>query len=126
MKKINNAEFELMKDEYEIIRVKEETKKCIDRLVCIDEVNKVKSFVNKIYNDDMEKHWGFLFGMRDNIHDMADKLADMQDWNRLQYFNLLMYGVLLEEVPSAVDGLHTMSKPMKELLLEKLMKVGDV
>lgn len=117
-------ELEEIKEEYDLMKAKEETKKYIDRLICIDDVNKAKDYAEKVYKDVMDKHWGFFFGMRDNIHDMADNLADMQQIDKLQYFNLLMYGVLLNDEPKAVEGLHTMLQPMKDLLLEHLMKEG--
>ncbi len=117
-------ELEEIKDEYDLIKAKEEAKKYIDRLICISEVNKVKDYAEKVYKDNMEKHWGFFYGMRDNIHDMADNLADMQQIDKLQYFNLLMYGILLNNEPRATEGLHTMTQPMNEALLKHLLKEG--
>lgn len=117
-------ELEEIKEEYDLLIAKEQAKQFIDKLVTIDEVNSIKDYAEDVYKNSITDTWGFLYGMRDNIHDMTENLAKVQDYQKLQYFNTLMYGILLEHKPNIVDGLYTMSKPMKDILLEHLLKGG--
>ena len=53
---------------------------------------------------------------------MVNNLAEMQNIEELQYFNILMYGILLNKEPKAIEGLHTMTSGMKDILVEHLQK----
>lgn len=121
---MTKRELEEIKEEYDLMKAKEETKKIIDRMVTINEVEKIKSYAEKIYNQSIAGDWAFLYGMRDNIHDMTDNLADEQNWEQLQFFNTFMYGVLLDQEPNAVKNLHTLTGGMKEIFFENAKKVG--
>lgn len=122
---IEHLQFELEKanDECELMKAKEEVKEYIDRLVTIKSVNKAKEYVEKVYKEQM-KTWGFLFGMRDNIVDMANNLADLQNVNELQYLQHVMYCMLLDREPNAIKGLHTTTDGMDKALLKHLKKEG--
>lgn len=122
---IEHLQFELekAKDECELMKAKEEVKEYIDRLVTIKSVNKAKEYVEKVYKEQM-KTWGFLFGMRDNIVDMANNLADLQNVNELQYLQHVMYCMLLDCEPNATKGLHTTTDGMEKALLKHLKKEG--
>lgn len=113
------CELDNMRIEYDIMTLRNDIVKLVDRMVLSMDLQKVKDFTEDIYKQEME-HWGFLYGMRDNIHDMADNLADMQNVNELQYFNHLMYFCLLDKEYKATEGLYTNTDSMGKALLKHL------
>lgn len=113
-------ELENMNDEYELLKVKSDIIKLLDRFVTVNELEKIKEYVEKIYKQEVVKDWGFFYGMRDNIHIMADNLVEMNKIEALQYFATFMYGSLLDREPEAVGGLCATNKTMENMLLEHL------
>lgn len=115
--------FELddLRVEYEFLKVKTDIIKLLDRFVTVDELNKIKDYAEKVYKQETMKDWGFFYGMRDNVHDMADNLVEMQNVEELQYFATLMYGLLLDKEPKAIEGLYSTNETMQKMLLEHLM-----
>lgn len=119
----SELKFELdnLRDEYALLKVKTDIIKLLDRFVTVDELDKVKNYAEKVYKQETLKHWDFFFGMRDNIHDMADNLVEMQNVEELQFFATLMYGSLLDKEPKAIEGLYSTNETMQKMLLEHLM-----
>lgn len=115
-------ENEELRDELEFIKVKEEIKKMVDRMVTIKDLNEIKEKVEKVYNKSIAGEWRRLYGMRDNIHDMVDNLSRQMDFEKLEYFNHFMYYKLLYDNSDAIKGLHTMTKDMELHLLKNLQK----
>lgn len=113
-------ELDNLRDEYARLKVKSDIIKLLDRFVTASELEKVKEYAEKIYKQEVVKNWGFFYGMRDNIHDMADNLAERQNIEELQYFATFMYGVLLNKEPQAIEGLNATNKTMQKMLLEHL------
>lgn len=122
------TELDELRVEYDMLKLKSDISAICDRFVTSMELQKVKDYVEKVYEQEVVGRWGFWYGVRDNIHDMADKMAELQDFDNLHYFNVFMYGALLDDNPSATDGLHTMTDDMKKMLLKHLLeeKKGDV
>lgn len=81
----------------------------------------IKKYAEKVYQKSMDKHWGFLNGVHDNICDMADNLLDARDFNTLKYLNAFVYATLLNENPTVTEGIKTMTDDMNALLLKHLM-----
>lgn len=116
------AELDELRDEYKMLKLKSDISAICDRFVTSMELQKVKDYAEKVYEQEVVEHWGFWYGVRDNIHDMADKMAELQDFDNLHYFNAFMYGMLLSDNPSATEGLHTMTDDMKKILLKHLLE----
>lgn len=116
-------ELDDLRREYKIIKLREDIIKMINRIDTTDELEKIKKFTEKQYNDSYLANFGYLSGMRDNIQDMAENLAEIQNINELRYFNGLMYGLLLDREPDATDGLY-MTPGMESMLLKHLQKKG--
>ncbi|MGN0340145.1 MAG: hypothetical protein ACI4D0_06575 [Lachnospira sp.] len=114
-------ELDNMRIEYDRMVLRNDIMKLVDRMVLSMDLQKVKDFVEDVYKQEME-HWGFLYGMRDNIHDMADNLADMQNVDELQYFNHAMYYCLLDREPEATEGIYTTTGSMRKAVIEHLAK----
>lgn len=117
-------ENEELRDELEFIKVKEEIKKMVDRMVTIRDLNEIKEKVEKVYNKSVAGEWKNLFGMRDNLHDMVDNLSEQRDFEKLQYFNHCMYYALVNDNSESIKGLHSITKDMKLKLLEHLQEEG--
>lgn len=94
----------------------------VGRMVTTMDLQKIKDYVEKVYKDKVAGNWGFLYGVRDNIVDMANNLAKLQNVDELQYMNSLMYGMLLSKEPRATEGLRTMTSGMKDMLLEHMQE----
>lgn len=122
------TELDELRCEYEMLKLKSDISAICDRFVTSMELQKVKDYAEKVYKQEVVERWGFWYGVRDNIRDMADKMAELQDFDHLHYFNAFMYGMLLSDNPSATEGLHTMTDDMKKMLLKHLLeeKKGDV
>lgn len=114
-------ELDNMRIEYDRMALRNDIMKLVDRIVLSMDLQKIKDFADDVYKQEME-HWGFLYGMRDNIHDMADNLADMQNVDELQYINHVMYYYLLDREPEATEGLYTITDSMRKAVLEYLAK----
>lgn len=114
-------ELDNLRVEYEFLKVKTDIIKMLDRFVTVRELNKIKDYADKVYKQETLKNWGFFYGMRDNIHDMADNLAEMQNIEELQYLATLMYGLLLDKEPKATEGLCSTNETMQKMLLEHLL-----
>lgn len=114
------TELDDLRYEHEKLKVKTDIIKLLDRFVTIDELEKIRDFAEKIYKNETVKNWGFLYGMRDNIIDMADNLAEIENVDELQYLAHFMFGMLLDKEPSATDRLYTMTPTMKEMLLDNM------
>ncbi len=114
-------ELENVRYEYDKMLLKAEIVKMLDRMVTTDELKQIKDYVEKIYKNDIAGDWGFLFGVRDNIVDMVNNLADKQKAEELQYFNQFMYRMLLERESNATEGLYTVTNGMEKALLEHLL-----
>lgn len=113
------CELDNMRIEYDRMALRNDIMKLVDRMVLSMDLQKIKDYTEKIYKREME-NFGFLYGMRDNIHDMADNLANVQNVDELQYFNHVMYFCLLEKEPNATDGLYTMTDAMRKALIEHI------
>lgn len=116
------TELDELRCEYKMLKLKSDISAICDRFVTSMELQKVKDYAEKVYKQEVVEHWGFWYGVRDNIRDMADKLAELQDFDHLHYFNAFMYGMLLSDNPSATEGLHTMPDDMKKMLLKHLLE----
>ena len=116
-------ELEDLRDEYERMTLRNDIVKLVDRMVLFTDLQKVKDYIEGVYKQEMEE-WGFLYGMRDNIHDIADNLANVQNVNELQYFNHFMYLKLLDKKPKATEGLYTITNDMRKAKLEHIEKEG--
>ncbi len=116
-------ELEDLRLEHKIIKLREDIIKMINRIDATGELEKIKDFAEKQYKDSYLAKFGCLGGMRDNIQDMAENLAEIQNTKELQYFNGLMYGLLLDRDPDATDGLY-MTPGMENMLLKHLQKKG--
>lgn len=114
-------EVETLRYEYDKLRIKEDIVKMLDRIVTNSDLELIRDYVEKIYKKELEKNWGFFYGMRDNIVDMANNLVEVQNVKELQYLNHVMYYMLLDSEPNAVEGLYTMTDGMKKELLKHLM-----
>lgn len=99
-------ELDNLRDEYAVLKVKADIIKLLDRFVTVSELTKVKEYIEAVYEQDTLKTFGSFYGMRDNIHKMADNLAELQKVEELQYFSRLMYLALNEKVPEATEGVH--------------------
>lgn len=115
------CELDNMRIEYDKMALRNDIVKLVDRIVLSWDLQKIKDFVEDIYKQDME-HWGFLHGMRDNIHDMADNLVNEQNVDELQYYNHLMYFGLLDREPNAIEGLYTITDSMAKAKLKYVEK----
>lgn len=49
----------------------------VGRMVTTMDLWKIKDYVEKVYKDKVAGNWGFLYGVRDNIVDMANNLAKL-------------------------------------------------
>lgn len=120
----SELKFELdnLRMDYDRLAIMRDIMVMVGRMVTTMDLQKIKDFVGKVYKEKVAGDWGFLYGVRDNICDMADNLAGLQNVEELQYFNTLMYGMLLNREPQATDGLHTMTSGMKNILVEHLQE----
>lgn len=116
-------ELDNMRIEYDRMTLRNDIMKLVDRMILSTDLQKIKVCAEKMYKQEM-KDWGSLYGMRDNICDMADNLADMQNVNELQYFNHFMYFKMLDEKPEATEGLYTITDSMAKAKLEHVEKDG--
>lgn len=114
-------ELDDLRCEYDTLKTKNDIIKLLDRMPTSIELEEVKKCAEKIYQKSMDKHWGFLNGVHDNICDMADNLLETRDCTMLNHLNVFVYGTLLHENPTATEGVKTMTDNMKKMLLEHLM-----
>lgn len=117
------CELDNMRIEYDRMTLRNDIVKLVDRMVLSMDLQKVKDYTEKIYKQEME-HWGFLYGMRDNLCDMANNLTNMQNVDELQYINHVMYYCLLDREPEATEGLYTTTDSMAKAKLEHIEKGG--
>lgn len=117
------CELDNMRIEYDRMTLRNDIVKLVDRMVLSMDLQKVKDYTEKIYKQEME-HWGFLYGMRDNLCDMANNLTNMQNVDELQYINHVMYYCLLDREPEATEGLYTITDSMTKAKLEHIEKGG--
>ncbi len=120
----SELKFELnnLRMEYDRMTLMRDIMVMVGRMVTTIDLQKIKDYVEKVYKEKVSGNWGFYYGVRDNIVDMVNNLAEMQNIEELQYFNILMYGILLNKEPKAIEGLHTMTSGMKDILVEHLQK----
>lgn len=114
-------ELDNMRIEYDRMALRNDIMKLVDRIVLSMDLQKIKDFAEDVYKQEME-HWGFLYGMRDNLCDMANNLTNMQNVDELQYINHVMYYCLLDREPEATEGLYTITDSMRKAVLEHLAK----
>lgn len=107
--------------EYDALKIKNDIIKLLDRMPTSMDLKEIKKYAEKVYQKSMDKHWGFLNGVHDNICNMADNLLEARDFNTLKYLNAFVYATLLNENPTATEGIKTMTDDMKALLLKHLM-----
>lgn len=115
-------ELDNLRMEYDRLAIMRDIMVMVGRMVTTMDLKKIRDYVEKVYKEKVAGDWTFLYGVHDNIVDMADKLAELQNVEELQYFNILMYGMLLSKEPRAIEGLHTMTSGMEKMLLEHLQK----
>lgn len=113
-------ELDDLRSEYDRMMLRNEIVNKIDKLVAFEQLEIVHDFVNKVYKKEICDKFGFWYGMRDNIVDMANNLAEMQNTECLRFINHFMYSMLLDKEPSATDNLYTMTDSMRKALLEHL------
>lgn len=120
----SELKFELnnLRMEYDRMTLMRDIMVMVGRMVTTIDLQKIKDYVEKVYKEKVSGNWGFYYGVRDNIVDMANNLAEMHNIEELQYFNILMYGILLNKESKAIEGLHTMTSGMKDILVEHLQK----
>lgn len=85
------------------------------------ELEEIRKYAEKVYQKSIDKHWYFLNGVHDNICNMVDNLLETGDYSTLNYLNCFVYGKLLDENPTATEGVKTMTGDMEKLLLKHLM-----
>lgn len=115
-------ELDNLRMEYDRLTLVQEIMVMVNHMVTTMDLQRIKDFVEKVYNEKVAGDWGFLYGVRDNIVDMANNLAELQNVDELQYHNIFMYGMLLDKEPKATEGLHTVTSGMNKMLLEHLQK----
>lgn len=115
-------ELDKLRSEYDKLKLKDEISAICDRFVTSMELQKVKDYAEKVYKQEVVERWGFLYGVRDNIHDMTDRLLETQDFDSLNYLNVFMYGMLLQKNPVVVEDLCTMTDDMKKMLFKHLLE----
>lgn len=120
----SELKFELdnLRMEYDRLAVMRDIMVIVGRMATTMDLQKIKDYAEKVYDKTVANSWAYLYGVHDNIVDMADNLAELQNVEELQYFNTLMYGMLLNREPQATEGLHTMTSSMKSVLLEHLQE----
>lgn len=112
------TELDDLRIECDRMETKQEIMDIINRIVTVSDLQKIKDYAEKVYKESM-KHWGMMYGVRDNIVDMADNLAELQNFEELQFFNSLMYGMLLDSEPRATENLSTVTDGMRKSFFEK-------
>lgn len=115
-------ELDNLRMEYDRFAIIHDIMVIVGRMVTNMDLKKIKDYVEEVYKEKVAGDWGFSHGVRDNIVDMVNNLAEMQNIKELQYFNVLMYGMLLNKEPKAVEGLYTMTSGMQEILVEHLKR----
>ncbi|MCM1441884.1 MAG: hypothetical protein NC131_22130 [Roseburia sp.] len=115
-------ELDNLRMEYDRLALMQEIMVIVGRMVTTDELQRIKDYVEKVYKESIAGRWAFIYGVRDNIVDMVNNLADLCNSGELNYFNLLMYGMLLNREPEATKGLHTVTDGMKSILLDNLQE----
>ena len=116
-------ELDDMRDEYDRLTIINDIIKIVNRIALISDLQKVKAFTEQIYKQEMEEEWLYsIYGMRDNIHDMADNLVVEDCREELLYYSHLMYGFLLDRVPEATEGLYAITDEMRKVLLKHITK----
>ena len=120
------VELDDLRNEYDMMALRAEIVKMIDRMVTVSDLKKIRDFVEKVYKKEVAGTWGFWYGMRDNIVDMANNLADEQNIQELQYLNHFMFATVLQNAPDAAKGLHTVTSDMEHSLLKHLREVKAV
>jgi len=115
-------ELDNLRMEYDRMALMQEIMVMVSRMVTTMDLRKIKDYVEKVYKEKVAGDWGFLYGVRDNIVDMANNLAELQNVDELQYFNAFMYGMLLSREPKATEELYTMTSGMKNALLKHLQE----
>lgn len=114
-------ELDNLRCEYDTLKIKNDIIKLLDRMPTSIELEEVRKCAENVYQKSMDKHWYFLNGVHDNICDMVDNLLETRDYSMLKYLNCFVYGTLLNENPTATEGVKTITEDMKGLLLEHLM-----
>lgn len=115
-------ELDNLRMEYDRLSIMRDIMVMVGRMVTTMDLKKIRDYVEKVYKEKVAGDWAFLYGVHDNIVDMANNLAELQNVEELQYFNILMYGMLLNREPKATEGLHTMTSGMKNILVEHLQE----
>ena len=117
------TELDTLRDDYDRLNLMHEIINFIGRMVMTVDLKKVRDYAEKVYKQSVDS-WGFLYGKRDNICDMANNLAELWNTEELSFFNELMYDMLLDREPKATDGLYTMTDGMRRAFYER--KKGEV
>ena len=114
-------ELDGLRCEYDTLKVKDDIIKILDRMPTSIELEEIRKYAEKVYQKSIDKHWYFLNGVHDNICNMVDNLLETGDYSTLNYLNCSVYGKLLDENPTATEGVKTMTGDMEKLLLKHLM-----
>lgn len=116
------TELEHIRMDYDRMVLMQEIMVMVSRMVTTMDLQRIKDFTEKVYKEKVAGDWGFLYGVRDNIVDMANNLVKLQNIDELQYQNIFMYGMLLDKEPKATEGLRTVTSGMNKMLLKHLQE----
>lgn len=112
-------ELEALREEYDVLMLKQELHRMIDRIDLASDLREVRDYTEKAYKRFTGK-WKNLYGCRDDIVAMTDNLASKLHADKLAYFSHFMYASLLhdgnegdEKCLEALQGLPYISDVMK-------------
>lgn len=119
---LESAYYDLM-DDYERLQIINSISKKLNRILFKPDLQKIEAYVDYIYKNRMAVFFSESYGVRDNIHDMADGFLAACRPDILNYINIILFNIALDEFPEIAKKCPVVTDDMEQIYKKRKLNL---